>query len=478
MQVPSKAASIFSGIFIILFGCAFAGIGIFSAAATLGQSESSSDDNIPVLLSAIFAVIGIAIIIGGFYSFSHGAKLRARAAKYPGQPWMLKENWASGRIKDSGVVGMLVLVAFAVLWNAMTWIWVASMLFSGTFKEEKFSLFALVPLLIGLGIGGFALYLFLRWRKYGVSVFEMAEVPGVLGGSLGGVVMMRSPVRATDGFRLLLRSMHRWSSGTGKNRKTHTETLWEREQTLPTPDSRFGQRMLPVLFTIPYDCQPTHKFNSNKEHYWELVVTGKSPGIDYKASFVVPVFKTESSSPNVTGELEHLPEDEQAVIGSGIAAIPGVRVLKTLSGGEQLEFTTPADALITAIVTLIVALGMLAVAAVLLVGALSWLFGAILAIGGLYAGYRALHSLFGTTIVTLYPDRIEIQRRRFGFKGLPRVIRRDRLESIEATSRHASNTNRLYTLLVRSDGQTTRLPLHIRGQSQAELIAAHIRKKP
>src|SRR5690606_14339879 len=108
MQVPSKAASIFSGIFIIVFGCAFAGVGIFGIISTLGQSTDNSGENIPALLTGIFILVGIAIIIGGIYSFSHGAKLRERAAKYPGQPWMLQENWASGRIKDSNVVGMLV----------------------------------------------------------------------------------------------------------------------------------------------------------------------------------------------------------------------------------------------------------------------------------------------------------------------------------------------------------------------------------
>ena len=346
------------------------------------------------------------------------------------------------------------------------------------FAQEKFSLFALVMPVIGLGLIGTTLYLFLRYRKYGVSVFEMADIPGVLGGSLGGVILTRTPVRTTDGFRLMLRNVHLWTTGAGKNRKTYRETLWEREQRLPkTLDVNDGQRAFPVLFTIPYSCHPTHKASYNKEYYWDLTLSGKAPGINYKATFRVPVFKTEYSSPTVTGELESLPDDERNSLGADVHAIPGVSVSKALSGGEELAFSSTAGGKVGAAITLLISAGLLGAAFVVGLGGLSVFMGLVLAAIGGYAGWCALGSLFGSTLIGVQPDRLEITRKFLGLTTSSRIILGKELRNIQVISPRASNENNHYTLRLDLDAdERIRLPLRISGQINAEILAEHIRK--
>ena len=55
---------------------------------------------------------------------------------------------------------------------------------------------------------------------------------------------------------------------------------------------------VPVLFAIPYECRPTDQENSDNTVDWTLEVTAKTAGLDYRAEFTVPVFKTSESDPH------------------------------------------------------------------------------------------------------------------------------------------------------------------------------------
>jgi hypothetical protein len=47
-----------------------------------------------------------------------------------------------------------------------------------------------------------------------------------------------------------------------------------------------------VEFQIPSDCEPSDERNPNDRTLWRLTASAKVPGIDYSATFEVPVFKT------------------------------------------------------------------------------------------------------------------------------------------------------------------------------------------
>lgn len=478
MNIPSKAASLAGAIFLFIFGGIFATVGLVALLSSL-EGTPQAGGAMPALLGGIFGLTGLGMMGGGIYSYIHGERLRERAARYPGQPWMLKESWASGRIEDSSRGIVFVMVIIAVAWNSLTGVIILSLLHEGAFRQNPAALFIMIFPAVGLVLAGVAIYFLLRFRKYGVSVFEMSDVPGVLGGHLGGVILTRAPVHTSEGLKLRLRNIHMWSTGSGKSRKTHRETLWEREQTLPhSLQETLGERAFPVLFTIPYSCEPTNKINANKEYYWELTLSGKAPGIDYKSSFRVPVFKTEKSSAKVTGELSQLAGEERQTLGTDITSIPGLVTSHALTGGELLQFRPLNASVLGAAIASLVSIAMLAIALFFIFGGVSpfiaMLIGAIALMGLIPAVIRG----FGSTQLGLHPDRIEVTVRLLGFPISQRIIPRQHIDEIKVASRRLNSTAKRQTIRIHlTSGQSHSIPLNIRNPVHADIIADRIRRR-
>ena len=167
-------------------------------------------------------------------------------------------------------------------------------------KGNRLALFGLLFPLVGLGLAAWALYTVLQRRKYGQSVLQMAAVPGVLGGELAGVVRTAAHIQPEAGFHVSLSCIQQTTSGSGDNRSTHAEILWQDEQVIVRQlgQSDADPSAIPVLFAIPYNCRPTDDANSDNQTIWRLKVAAAVPGIDYAAAFDVPVFKTPQSDPH------------------------------------------------------------------------------------------------------------------------------------------------------------------------------------
>ena len=72
---------------------------------------------------------------------------------------------------------------------------------------------------------------------------------------------------------------------------------------------------LPVDFTIPYDARATDGSNANDEIFWRLTADAVLPGLDFRATFRVPVFKTEASDAASPGR-RSTPTEDRALAGS------------------------------------------------------------------------------------------------------------------------------------------------------------------
>jgi len=194
---------------------------------------------------------------------------------------------------------MITSLLFAVFWNLLS----APVLFFVPDEVDKGNNLALIGLLfplVGLGLLVWALRCLLRWLKYGESTFELASVPGVIGGQLAGVVHTNRHLEAEDGFRLTLSCVKRVTSGSGKNRSTRERVLWQDAKVMSRELAQFDltRSAIPVQFAIPYDSKPSSGEGTGNEIVWRLDVAAAVPGIDYTSSFEVPVFTTPESSPD------------------------------------------------------------------------------------------------------------------------------------------------------------------------------------
>ena len=211
------------------------------------------------------------------------------------QPSALAEPSAGqGQIRMRGVSTCRVAGVLAVAWNAYVgyFLW-KTCLVIGPAAMPWYLWMVAVPGLIPAVIAG---YLIGRFRKFGVSVFEMSPLPGVLGGPVSGTVRIPAKVETEAGFEMVLQCIHQYTSGTGKQRSTHHDVLWEDARHLDGMLSYGEETMLPVRFAVPYEKPASTSDGNRNGHYWRLNVTAAAPGIDYKAVFDVPVRHTSQSS--------------------------------------------------------------------------------------------------------------------------------------------------------------------------------------
>jgi hypothetical protein len=253
-----------------------------------------------LVFALVFGGVGIGLIVGAAIGMKRVKKEKVQQAEHPESPWLWNPEWAVGTMRSSNKAEMVASIAFASFWNVISWpIAVMVLLDPEVPGQNKGALVVLLFPLVGLGLAIWALRTIMRRFKFGESRFEMASVPGVVGGSLAGIVHIPVHIQPEDGFHLSLNCVHQYTTGSGKNRSTRRDVLWEDSHVVTHEmlEHDFTRSAVPVLFGIPYECRPTDTAKSDDQIKWELKVTAAVPGIDYSATFPVPVFKTADSSP-------------------------------------------------------------------------------------------------------------------------------------------------------------------------------------
>lgn len=214
------------------------------------------------------------------------------------EPWKARPDWAAGHIAQRSVAatGWPVVAAVAIWWSvaSLPLLVVLPQLLADAKTDWKW-LMLIYPAVAGILVIAIA-YQFLRSRKFGESVFQLAGGTGVIGGQLAGVVRISHEVQPEGGFYLRLLCMETIITSSGGKTSRQDIALWQDEQTV-TETLRGGladETAVPVLFAIPFDSLPTTS-PGDRQVKWRLEVSGPVRGINYKAVFDVPVFKTAES---------------------------------------------------------------------------------------------------------------------------------------------------------------------------------------
>ena len=223
------------------------------------------------------------------------------------EPWRRRSDWCARRIRDGARSQALLLVVVTLFWNGITGAIGYGIVTSSGLAGPQL-LFLLFPL-IGLGLLWAAVVGVLRWQRYGTTTFELATLPAPPGRALAGRVHLTTLIDPPGGFGIALRSVRITVTGSGKNRSTQETILWEATRILPGALQEAGGISIPVAFPIPADAQETDERDSSNRVIWRLVVTAEVPGVDYSATFEVPVFRTaESATPLTADEVRALEE--------------------------------------------------------------------------------------------------------------------------------------------------------------------------
>ena len=234
-----------------------------------------------------------------------GKKAAARSAILKEQnldrPWLGREDWAAGSVRDSNRGTMIVAWVFALFWNVIS---VPAGFFAvrtAIAEQNYIVLFALLFPVIGAGLLVWAIRATTRYLKFGASTLELTTRPGVVSGKLAGVVRIPGDLLPPEGFRAVLTSVNRRTTGSGKSRSTSETILWQ-EGGVFHPARQATGTAVPVGFAIPGEAQPTDGTDPDNAIVWRLTLSAQVPGVDYAARFEVPVFRTdlgEVSGPDI-----------------------------------------------------------------------------------------------------------------------------------------------------------------------------------
>ena len=162
--------------------------------------------------------------------------------------------------------------------------------------------------------------------RFGRSAFEMDDVPFRPGGWVGGIVHAPASLHV-PAFSVALDCQEVWEGG---RQSTHRSVVWREEAIVGAEllgrDS--SGVYVPVSIAIPADARPTSA-EPGREIEWRLTVSAARPGLDYDASFEVPVFAVPGPIPDPV-QLAGSP-DNVITIADFTAPQYGVRV----TGGQQ-----------------------------------------------------------------------------------------------------------------------------------------------
>jgi hypothetical protein len=309
------------------------------------------------LFATAFGAVGFGMLTGSFVSAQRlpgSGRLEVPAEA----PWLARADWAAGEIRGSGgaTVAVPILAVLVVWWTIASMPLVGKMpeVFQGT--NSPWAVTTLVFPAVGAVLLLALVYQFIRGRKFGQSVLQLAATPGVVGGQLGGVIRIPKMVRAIEGFRLKLSCIEHIRTGEGKNSRIIEEPLWQDERlvTEPMRDRLGGAIAVPVLFAIPYQAEETSRATSARNIEWRLEASAEMPGVDYKARFAVPVFKTAESRPDfqldarLAAEFAAAPPRDLLLREAGILKepLPGGGVRLVFPAARNLEVAMPLTVIV------------------------------------------------------------------------------------------------------------------------------------
>ncbi len=201
---------------------------------------------------------------------------------------------------------MIASAAFAALWNLIALPGTLAAIAQYLETREPQILLVLIFPVAGAVLIAWALRSAARYRKYGVSVLELAHVPGVIGRGVGGIVRVSVPMAPDGGFVAKLTCVNRYRRGSDDSRSTSERILWQETRTLTDFEREWSGRgvRVPVVFRLPSDARESDDRNSDDRIIWRLEVDADVPGVDYHAQFEIPVFRTAESDTPLSEEAE------------------------------------------------------------------------------------------------------------------------------------------------------------------------------
>jgi hypothetical protein len=283
----------------VAFGCVFALAGASTGFFLLRDPSVAATNRLVGLLAALlFAACGLSFVVHGLLGLRREARVRAGRLSHPREPWRWDYPWEAAGPRDDAVT------------RPFTWLWRAAVLVLFLLPFNYFILFGedfplLARLVFGLFIGCFdllALYTLyrlghalLQLARYGRGRLALDRFPVFPGETLDAYLRSGRPIPATTLTATLRCVEERYETrGHGENRSKRVVCyeLYADSKAVRVYPGTVGSSGAHLRFEIPpYGSGlPGTRLGERPPTYWELRLEAASPGADYEATFLIPVY--------------------------------------------------------------------------------------------------------------------------------------------------------------------------------------------
>ena len=453
----------------LLFALPFAGLGLLGVVMGIRAYGKQPNAISGIIVGGIFAAIGIGLIVAIVVGARSGAKTDSLKAQHPNKPWLWRDDWSRGIIKDSNAAGTIGMWIFALIWNGVS----LPIAYFATRQVDRgqplIYLIYLFPL-VGLFILIAAIYGTLGSMKFGTSECHLEHVPIVPGRVFRGHIVTKQDLNPADGFRLRLMSLRYITVRSGRNRSTDERLLWDAQTIVPASAamrSPMGTR-IPFQFATPPDSQVTDESNYSDRYIWRIAATADIPGVDYSTTFDVPVFRTgEAVDGSEYAAFEERHRVEAARL--PIKAASGVQITALPSGGEEfrLEAKKTFGSVLKSLI--FIAVWNAAIVAMIHFGA-PWIITGFFILIDVLLFIGSVDYFFGRTTIGVDAAGVRVQKQWFGFKSANQFEAAS-ISAIEGTT-PSPNSQTFGLTLKLQDGRKLPLTSKLPDRESADIVAA------
>ena len=152
-------------------------------------------------------------------------------------------------------------------------------------------LFDLIAVLLFVNV----VYLVIRWFKYGRSKVRFRAFPFFLGEMFEVEFVPDRDIRAFESIEFTLRCIQSQTETTrSSNGKSSTQTvyyqIWADTYKFDQAGDHAGGAALPVTFLLPPEASLSTHMQKGSPQFWELEIKAATPGVDFEAAYLVPVY--------------------------------------------------------------------------------------------------------------------------------------------------------------------------------------------
>jgi hypothetical protein len=476
MAPALNAAKIFVYGFSLVF-CAI-GLGIGYGAVNVFQDGDTKRALLMLFAALAFGGFGLAVYALTRAGFRTQAREKELQEAFPQEPWKWREDWAEGRVRSTSSSTLRFLWGFAILWNLISSPILIVLIPEEVIEKQNYgALIGLLFPLVGLGLITAAIRKTIQSRKFGECIFVMGQVPGVLGGEVTGTVIVPRGLATNEPVEIRLSCIHEVVRRSGKSTTTDEITLWQTENVAAqlSPTGEGAALGAAARFTVPFDAKPTERIDQNNRIFWKLEAKAAVPGVDFAATFEIPVFVTQTSSEKNTEELLRSMELKVSAPMFAPAAEPAFTVVPGVAGGTEFVIR-PARGATSILPGTIMGLIFGGIGVLLAHGGAPFIFPLVFGGIALLIVFLLTFGAYGESRIVVVDGHVSVRNSLFGIMRGNRILCSS-ITKINVRAQGNTGKRGSYSIvLMRNDGKSFSPLQSLSERRQAEALAEEVRK--